>query len=257
MSKMLIAAQLYTLRDLLKDKSEEEIIHVLAQVKSMGYEAIQVSGVGEVTRELAEVYLKAAKTLELDICATHFNLEYMEENLEWIIELHQMWHCNYAGIGSMPLALRNPEGLDEFVKRCNDLGRELKKAGIYLVYHNHDFEFEKLDGKAWLQILLDGFDSSCVQLEIDTYWVQSGGGNPVTWIDKVRDHMGVVHLKDMRIVKGEQQFAEIGEGNMEWESILEACEKAEVKYAAVEQDSYTDDPLKSLKMSIDYLEKIM
>ncbi len=93
-------------------------------------------------------------------------------------------------------------------------------------------------------------------MEIDTYWVQAGGANPVTWIKKVSGNMGVMHLKDFRIVDDEQQFAEIGQGNMEWVEILEAANEVGVIYAAVEQDSFTEDPLESLRVSYDYLKSL-
>jgi len=256
MKKPVIAAQLYTVRDLLKEKSEEEIRSVLTTIRDIGYSAIQISGIGEVTLEVATTYQKIASELDLDICATHFSLEYMEQNTELIIAIHTLWKCEYAGVGSMPEELRSSERLDEFVMRMNTLGKKLKEAGIWLIYHNHKFEFEKVKGMSWLEYFSEKFDSSCVQLEIDTYWVQAGGANPVTWINKVADKMGVMHLKDMRIVKDEQQFAEIGQGNMDWVEILEAAAKAKVSYAAVEQDQFTDDPIESLRISFDYLKTL-
>lgn len=253
MSELIIAAQLFTLRDLLKDKTKSEIYDVLKKVKDIGYNAVQISGIGEVTPKVAKYYTEITNELELDVCATHFALEYMEENTEWIIELHKMWKCQYVGIGIMPENLRNPEGLSEFAKRCNQLGEKLKNEGIQLIYHNHKFEFEKYGGKAWLQHLLELFNPDYVQLEIDVYWVQAGGGNPVSWIEKVEGNMGVMHFKDMRIVKDEQQFAEIGQGNLEWDTIIRAAIKAKVKYGAVEQDRFTNDPIESLKVSYNYL----
>lgn len=256
MKKPIIAAQLYTVRELLSGKSEEEIRHVLTQIREIGYEAIQISGIGEVTSEVAEIYERITADLKLDICATHFALEYIEDNLEWVIELHKKWQCDYIGVGSMPLNLRFTDKLKGFAERMNAVGKKLKASGIQLIYHNHKFEFEQIDGKPWLQYLLDHFNPEYVQLEIDTYWVQAGGANPVTWIKKVSGNMGVLHLKDFRIVKDEQQFAEIGQGNLQWVEILEAANVAGVIYAAVEQDSFTADPIESLRISYDYLKEL-
>jgi sugar phosphate isomerase/epimerase len=256
MKKPIIAAQLYTVRELLNGKNEAEIKSVLSKIKDMGYDAIQISDIGDVTLEVAELYKTIAAELNLDICATHFSLDFMEANTELIIEIHKKWECIYAGVGSMPLEVRTTDQLDGFISRMNRLGEKLKAAGIWLVYHNHKFEFEKMEGQPWLQYLLDHFDPSCVQLEIDTYWVQAGGASPVTWINKVAGNMGIMHLKDMRIVNDEQQFAEIGQGNLEWINILEAANAAKVAYAAVEQDSFTEDPLESLRISYEYLKAL-
>lgn len=257
MENFVVAAQLYTVRDLLNGKSKEEITGTLSAIKEMGYDAVQISGVGKVTKELAVTYKEVCKMLELEICATHAGLNDYEDDLEWIIEYHRMWGCQYAGIGSMPVELRHSEGVYEFAKRANIVGEKLKEAGIHLVYHNHRFEFEKNGDKNWMEILFESFNPSFVEYELDTHWVQAGGGNPEAWIRKVDGRMGVVHFKDLQIVKDEQHFAEIGKGNLDWKGIVKACRETGVKYAAVEQDSYTDDPLESLRISRKYLKTVM
>ena len=61
--------------------------------------------------------------------------------------------------------------------------------------------------------------------------------------------------KYFRIVEDEQQFAEVGYGNLNWDKIIEACRKTGIEIAAVEQDGFTDNPIESLCMSFDYLNK--
>lgn len=253
MRKPIIAAQLFTVRDLLADKNEDEIREVLTRIRDIGYEAIQISGVGEITPERAEIYRKISEELRLDVCATHFSLPYMEENTDWVLEVHKMWDCKYVGVGAMPIECKSSDQLDAFVARMNTLGRKLGEGGVQLIYHNHKFEFEKIDGVPWLEYLLDRFDPEYVQLELDTHWVQAGGANPVTWIKKVAGKMGVMHLKDFVICDDEVRFAEIGRGNLEWDKILEVAAESGVEYAAVEQDCHTDDPIESLRVSFDYL----
>lgn len=253
MKKPLIAAQLFTIRDLLQGQDEAGVRAVLTKVKNIGYEHVQVSGVGEVTKDVCSIYEKVTQELGLNICATHFALPYIEENLDWVIEIHKRWKCEFIGVGIMPDELKNPQGLDVFVERMNTVGKTLKENGIQLIYHNHRFEFEQTNGETWLDHLLTHFNPEFVQLELDIHWVVAGGGNPLSWINKVSQNMGVMHLKDFKIVQNERQFAEIGYGNIEWVEILEAAVKAGVIYAAVEQDRHTEDPIESLKMSFDYL----
>ncbi|MDA3846352.1 MAG: sugar phosphate isomerase/epimerase [Vallitaleaceae bacterium] len=253
MNKLIVAAQLYTVKDLLKDKSEGEVRNVLKQIKDIGYDAVQISGIGPVTKELALRYQTICEALELEICATHVGLSDLQEDLDWIIEYHNMWKCHYVGIGSMPNGYKTKTGVIEFAKICNELGAKLNKEGIHLVYHNHRFEFEKFGSKTMMDMLFDNFDNH-VEFEIDTYWVQAGGMNPVEWIEKVDGRMGVVHFKDMRIKDDQQEFAEVGSGNLDWHQILEACRKTAVIYAAVEQDAFYEDAIESLKMSRDYIQ---
>ncbi len=250
-----IAAQLYTVRELLSGKSESEIFKVLEQIKEIGYNAVQISGVGNVDMKLAKIYAKACKDLELEVCATHTGLENLENDLPWIVDYHKMWDCKFVGIGAMPGEYRNKNGLKEFIEKCNVIGEKLDEYGQRLIYHNHKFEFEKIGSKTMMQKLVKGFDSEFVEFEIDTYWVQAGGENPVNWIYKTDGRMSVVHFKDFRIKDDQQQFAEIGKGNLNWNRIIEACRETEIQYAAVEQDSFTDDPIESLRASYKFLAK--
>ena len=250
-----IAAQLYTVRELLAGKNKSEIFKVLEQIKEIGYNAVQISGVGSVDMKLAEIYSKACKDLELEVCATHTSLENLESDLPWIVDYHKMWDSKFVGIGAMPEKYRNKKGLKEFIDKCNEIGEKLDEYDLRLIYHNHKFEFEKIGSKTMMQKLVKGFDSDFVEFEIDTYWIQAGGENPVNWIYKTDGRMSVVHFKDFRIKDDEQQFAEIGKGNLNWNRIIEACRETEIQYAAVEQDSFTDNPIESLRISYNYLKK--
>ena len=108
-----------------------------------------------------------------------------------------------------------------------------------------------------MELLLNETDPKEFEFEIDTYWVQAGGANPVNWIEKVEGRMGVVHLKDMAIVDDRQVFAEVGEGNLDWLEILKACNKIGVKWYAIEQDTCLRDPFESLAISYNNMIKLI
>ena len=145
-------------------------------------------------------------------------------------------------------------GLERFAREASDVADELAKAGLKFVYHNHNFEFRKFDGKVGMDILFDN-SSRNFQFEIDTFWVQKGGADVRTWIDKVRGRMDVVHFKDMALNdKAEQIMAEIGQGNLNWDGIIAGCRDIGVKWYLVEQDDcHGRDPFESLKVSYEYL----
>ena len=104
-----------------------------------------------------------------------------------------------------------------------------------------------------MDILLEKSDPKYFDFELDTYWIQAGGADPVEWIRKVEGRMEVIHLKDMAILDNEQVFAEIGEGNLDWPRIFQACRDIGVKWYAVEQDSCLRDPFESLAISFRYI----
>ena len=99
-------------------------------------------------------------------------------------------------------------------------------------------------------------DPDVFSFEVDTYWIQHGGGNPVSWLRKLKDRMHIVHLKDLAMSGGEQLFAEVGEGNLEWPEILTACREAEIEWYLVEQDRCQRDPFESLGISLKNLNQL-
>ena len=179
----------------------------------------------------------------------------IENDIEWLIEYHRMWGCPYLGVGSIPDPERNLHGALAFAKKYNAIGEKLNAAGLTLFYHNHLFEFQKYGGTTLMDILYDEFDERYVEFELDTYFVQAGGANPVDWIYKVGGRMSVIHLKDMAVANGRAHIAALGDGNLCWEKIIKACRDTKVKYAVVELHQDMQDPVGALKTSIDYLKK--
>lgn len=251
---MKIAAQLYTLRDFLK--TEEDIASTLQKVKDIGYNAVQNSGLGPISPEA----LKAiADRVGIHICATHIPFADMTDKLDQVVATHKLWNCKYAGIGGLPGEYRtSAEGYATFAEKASEVARNMKAAGLQFVYHNHAFEFTKWNGKSGMDILFEQSDASAFGFELDVHWVQAGGADPIEWIHKVKGRMQVVHLKDFTVTpSGERQFAEIGEGNMNFRAILQACEETGVEWGAVEQDNcYGRDPFESLAISARNLKAI-
>ncbi len=251
MKKHQLAAQLFTLREFLK--TPDDVKETLKKVKTIGYDAVQVSGVGPIDPALLKTYADEAG---LKICATHISADRLRNDLENVIKEHKLWGCEYVGLGSLPgNDALSREKVVAFAKEFSEIGRTLRKNDLYFIYHNHKFEYEKFDEQTCMDILFEETDPDAFGFELDTYWVQAGGANPVEWIEKVKGRMAVVHFKDMAIVKNEQIFAEIGQGNLQWEAILDACEKIDVKWYAVEQDVCRRNPFESLEISYKFLEK--
>ncbi|MFW6270451.1 MAG: sugar phosphate isomerase/epimerase family protein, partial [Bacillota bacterium] len=192
MSNIKVAAQLYTLREHLQ--TEEEIKKNLPKVKEMGYNEVQVSGLGPIEPErLKEI----VDENDLSICATHVSFDRLQNDIEAIIEEHKLWDCKYVGLGAMPRDyVESEDGLKKFAAEASEIARELKKNDLQFIYHNHNFEFASYGDKIGLEILFEETDPEVFDFEIDTYWVQAGGGDPVYWIKKMGDRMKVVHFKD-------------------------------------------------------------
>ena len=239
-----IAAQLYTVREF--TKTPADIAETIKKVAAIGYEAVQLSALGE--HDPAELR-KVCDGEGVTICATHTSYAMMRDEPQACIDLHATYGCPYAGIGGLPGEYRSAEGFATFATECSEVARKLAEGGLKFVYHNHNFELEKFGDRTGLQILYEDSDPEVFLSEIDTYWVQAGGGSPATWIRSLAGRAPCVHLKDMTMKGRDQIMAEVGEGNLDWPEILEACVEAGAEWYIVEQDTCQRDPFDSLAIS--------
>jgi len=245
MAETQLAAQMYTLRQF--TKTPKDLADTLAKVKKIGYDAVQMSGA------CALPYTDLHKMLQdngLVCCATHISYDLMRDNPTQVIHDHYTIQCKYPAIGGLPDKYRNAEGYAAFAKEANEVGKKLAEGGLHFGYHNHSFELEKFNGRTGLDTIYEDSDPKYVKAEIDTYWIQHGGGDAAAWIEKLKGRIPLVHLKDMTVRNNQPIMAEIGEGNMNWKSILAACKNAGVEWYIVEQDTCERDPFESLAISL-------
>ena len=94
-----------------------------------------------------------------------------------------------------------------------------------LHYHNHGFEYEKFDGKCLIDHMAEETDPAKWGFILDVYWTQYGGRSPQVQIEKMAGRIDVIHFKDMKMHGHEQRFAAVMDGNMDFVSIIDACEK--------------------------------
>ena len=243
-----IAAQMYTLRDFCK--TEEGFIDACRRVKRMGYDGVQLSGVIELDGKETKKILDGEG---LKAVVTHISLDAMENHTEAVIERHLGMDCRYAAIGGFfPKAEDWSEKLWlDFIDRYNAIGAKFADSGIKIGYHNHSHEFAKAGVRRPMDMLISRLDPTTTWIEIDTYWVAHGGSDPAEYIRRVAGRIPRVHFKDMMInAQRQQMMTEIGDGNLNWPAIVEACRYAGVKWYIVERDSGLLDPFDSLQRSI-------
>ncbi|MDA0578550.1 MAG: sugar phosphate isomerase/epimerase [Verrucomicrobia bacterium] len=251
MAKPIIGAQLYTVRAHIK--TIKDIERTLAKVRAIGYTTVQMSGQGPVdARELAAVVRDSG----VKAVASHVGFDRMQSDVERVIEEHKLMGCTHTAVPWLPHAYMHAAGLARFIREVTPVARALTGAGISVSYHNHHQELVRVGSQSWLEALLADMDGTLMKAEFDTYWVQTGGGDPATWIARYPGRQPLLHLKDMVVVLTDQgavvRMAEIGEGNMAWPQILKAAEQAGVE----QDDCYERDPFESLAMSYRYLQSL-
>ena len=235
----------------------------LRRVRDIGYRAIEVSQIPMVEENIAQLE-RAKDELGIDIAALSAGLtaspggnDSLEEDLDKIVADSQRLGAEMVRIGMLPFeAMGSLERLHDFCERTDAYAQRLADSGIRLYYHNHHVEFAKFDGRLMLDIIADRAPN--VGLELDVHWLQRGGVNPVSVIEQHAGRVRMVHLKDYRIGKlpdsafealaqgdiagfmtafaGVVQFGEVGEGNLDFASIIPASIESGAEYLLVEQD---------------------
>lgn len=245
MSNSVIAATLYTVRQF--TQTPQDIARTLHKVKSIGYDAVQLSALGPIQpKELRKMLDREGLT----VAATHTDYHRLRDEPEQVIEEHHLLGCKHVAIGSIPPEYRHLEGYYRFAREASDVAHRLKEGGLVFGYHNHSFELERFGEKTALEILYSESDAELFTSEIDTYWIQHGGGDPAFWVRNLKGRAPLVHLKDMAVKDGQPIFAEVGEGNLNWLAILAACKEAGALWYIVEQDVCQRDPFESLALSL-------
>ncbi len=250
MKRKQIAAQLYTLRDFLKTPAD--IATSLKKVKALGFDAVQVSGLGPIdTVELKKILDGEGLTC----CATHESGQMIFDQPEKVVEKLNLLGCKYTAYPWPHTSPKTEADYKQLAAALDKSGKVLRDAGQVLTYHNHGIEFEKFGNKTGLDIIYDETNPKCLQGEIDTYWVQFGGGDPVAWCKKLENRLPLLHLKEYGIVENKPIMLEIGSGNLDWKRIVKAAKKSGTEWFIIEQDVCRIDPFESLKMSLEYLIK--
>ncbi len=245
-----VGLNLYSLRNLIQ--TEEGLDGALEKIKEMGYDGVQVSGIRDLD---PAVIARIIAGHELEIAITHISWDLFKDDLQKVIEIHRLYKCSHAAVGSLPKEYNSLEGARRFCSEVVPVAEGLASEGLDFSYHNHSHELAKYEGKTWLQTVIEQVPGSLLKFEIDTYWIQAGGGDPAEWIRRCDGRIPVLHAKDMIVTpEREQRFAPVGSGNLEWDRIMEAAAQSGVQWYVVEQDEfYEADPFEDVATSCRWL----
>ncbi len=132
--------------------------------------------------------------------------------------------------------------------------RRLEDAGIQFAYHNHDFEFPKLEGQVPYDVLLQSTDPKLVQLEINLYWITKAGQDPLAYFARWPGRIPLVHVKDSA-GPPEHKMVDVGQGTIDWKRIFAKRDQAGIKHAFVEHDQ-PPQPFEDIATSARYLKAL-
>ena len=274
MSKKLpVGIQVYGLRDLLEN-TPENFKDVMQKVKDLGYDGVELAGLYGLEPEFVK---KTLEEVGLTPLSAHVAFDEMMNDIDKVIADYSVIGVKYLVMPYMAEEYRpaNPEGFKKFLPLLNEVGEKIHKAGMTFLYHNHDFEFVKLENGKWgYDEMFDSIPAENLQSELDTCWCDVATGEAPEFVKKYKERIPVVHLKDY-IKKGEVKnmykligieeeesegdtgyfgFRPVGFGQIIWEPVLDAAIEANANWVIVEQDEHYElEPLECARRSREYL----
>lgn len=230
--------QLYSSR---KHRSLAETLPMLAY---LGY--TQVEGYGALFEDDADLgALKAELDASgLSMPTAHIGLDVIRQRPGRAIDIAKAVGIDAVFGPFLSEAERpaTPEGWVAFGRSFAEAAKPLQDAGLTVGWHNHAFEFERVQGELPLDLILTGDDT--LMVELDVAWCVKGGADPILWINSHGDRVAAVHVKDIApegTALDEDGWADVGQGVMDWPAIMDATRKTGCAYFVAEHDNPSDD----------------
>ena len=167
-----VAVQVYSVRDF----AEQDMRGTLQKIKDMGYAGVEFAGL---YGNSAEDVKAMCEEIGLVPISAHVALAEMRKDCDKVIKDYSTIGCKFIVVPYLnPEDRPGADGWEKTIADIREIGKKAHENGLTLLYHNHDFEFVKIDGKYALDILYDTIPADYLQTEIDTCWVNVGGENP-------------------------------------------------------------------------------
>ncbi len=257
-----VGLQLYTIRDAM----DADVQGSLKKISDLGYKNLELASYsnGKFYGFSPVEFKKMVNDLGMEIISSHTQVEAAGitlDNAKKMADDHAELGVQYCVQPWVNEEDRNIETYKKMIADWNEVGRIMKDVGIQFGYHNHNFEFENINGVVpYYDIFMPEMDKDLITMEIDLFWVSKAGQDPVEMFNKYPGRFQLFHMKDMaenqepyfEVIKDD--ITAVGEGVIDFKRILEAKEVAGMKYMFVEDDNQGNGkPFEALETSINNL----
>lgn len=204
----------------------------LAALAGIGYREVELHSLYRLS---AAEFKKLLDANGLTAPATHLGLNQLRNSLPKTLEDAALMGYKWLIVPSLDRDERTADGYRRVADFFNQLGPRARQAGLRLGYHNHEYDLPpQADGVSGLEILIQNSDPAYVDFELDLFWARRGGDDPIRIFQKYPGRFMGVHIKDMA---ADGKMVNVGEGVMDFKTMLAAGQKAGVRHFFVEHDN--------------------
>jgi sugar phosphate isomerase/epimerase len=241
-----IGIQLWTVREAFK----ADPYGTIRMLADLGYKELEYANLDNLPITPVELR-KACDAVAIKIPAAHFNPPVFANTPETVKQIASTLGCKYVINSWIDEKERTRDGYYKQAEWFNKLGGDMRKSGFHYGFHNHEFEFQKMDGdKSGLDILFQNTDAKLVDFELDMHWVVVGGADNVEVMKKYPGRIKTCHVKD-RTADG--KMVSVGDGVIPWGEIFKHYKMAGIEHFFVEDDDPPAPVRDAVKRSIDWL----
>ncbi len=262
-----IGLQLYSLRDVIF----KDVNGTLKQVADFGYQELEAFSYndGKVFGKPVSEVAKMVSDLGMKMPSGHYGtgLVGQPDKPAAVGTLTNQWEkavndAKILGQENMVIAyLQKDERktIDDYKKVCeliNKNGEICAKYGIRIGYHNHDFEFDPIDGQIPYHVMLKELDPKLAGMELDLYWTTFANHDPLKLFAEHPGRFEQWHVKDMR--KDNRKLnADVGTGTIDFKAIFAKAKEAGFKHFYIEHDTFPASSLESVKADAQNIKSII
>jgi len=243
--------QLFSIRDAL----EKDPLGTLKIVSALGYEDVETYGYDIEQGSYYGYKASDFKNILEDLQLLEKSSDELKRFVDACILGAKALNKNYITWPWLAPEYRTLEKFKLLSERLNIIGAQVTDAGLGFAYHNHGFEFIDYNGETGYEIILRNTDASLVKLQMDIYWVKHASNlSPAEWISKQPGRYVMWHIKDMHKVS--RDYTELGNGSIDYTTILPEAERAGLQYYYLEQGgNFAKNSMQSITDSAAYFKK--
>lgn len=238
-----ISIQLYTLRD----AAAQDLPGVLNALAEIGFKGVEFAGLhGHDPREIRRI----CDDLGLRVSSSHTGLP-DPENSQQIIDTEMSLGNTKIISGFGPDDFKSVDDCKKAADKFQQGVELVKPHGLSVGYHNHWWEFDKIDDRYYYDLLMEFAPD--IFGEMDVYWVAYAKADPVSTVSKYKSRLPLLHIKDGMLEEGKLVHTAVGSGKLDMPAIIDAADESTLEWLIVELDACETDMMEAVKRSYEYL----
>jgi sugar phosphate isomerase/epimerase len=243
-------------------QKEDDVLTVTEKLARMGYEGIEFidyrwsKWISLSEMVSAKDIRRTIDSFNIPCSGIHLQWNTLTNELDKALDYSLEIGAPYIVLTRLPFDRRFDNALPKACEIIYKIAEKCKNSGIKLVFHHHDWSVIEHDGKCSLDTMFSLVPAELLSLQVEVYWLENCGMDPVKFLHKYQDRIVSIHLVD-KLNKGEMRHTELGRGIMNIKGILDTSEYIGIDWYNVEQEKVKGDIYASLEYDLEYLRKYL